>query len=141
MHWPVSYTRKARFSDTDRQGIVFNANYLVYADDALTDYFEAIGMPWDVFVSHGYEAVVGRVEIDFRSPGRFGDVIETRVRVDRVGTTSIVFAFQAVTGDPERVLVEGREVYVVLDAATHEKRPVPDAFVEAVEAVQAGPVR
>ncbi|NIR42254.1 MAG: acyl-CoA thioesterase, partial [Actinobacteria bacterium] len=79
--------RKARFSDTDQQGIVFNANYLVYADDALTDYFEAIGIPWDEFVAAGYEAVVGRIEMDLRSPGRFGDTIETAVRVERIGTT------------------------------------------------------
>ena len=139
MEYPVTYRRRIRFSDTDAQGIVFNANYLRYVDDALTDYFEAIGIPWSQMTERGYEAVVGRVEMDFRSPGRLGDGLVTAVRLSRVGTTSAVFEFTIRDDEDDRVVVEGREVYVFLDHATFAPTPVPGWFVEAVEAVQ-GPL-
>ena len=139
MEYPVTYRRRIRFSDTDAQGIVFNANYLRYVDDALTDYFDAIGIPWSEMTERGYEAVVGRVEMDFRSPGRLGDTLVTAVRLSRVGTTSAVFEFTIRDEESDRVVVEGREVYVFLDHATFAPTPVPGWFVEAVEAVQ-GPL-
>ncbi|MFO7549136.1 MAG: thioesterase family protein [Acidimicrobiia bacterium] len=140
MPFPVTYHRKIRFSDTDAQGIVFNANYLTYVDDALTDYFDALGIPWSEFVERGYEAVVGRVELDFRSPGRLGDTLVTGVEVGRVGTTSAVFEFRTWEEGSQQVVVEGREVYVFLDHTTFEKTPVPDWFIHAVERLQGSPV-
>lgn len=140
MEFPVTYRRKIRFSDTDAQSIVFNANYLTYVDDALTDYFDEVGIPWSEFVERGYEAVVGRVELDFRSPGRLGDTLVTGVRIGRVGTTSAVFEFRIWTEADERTVVEGREIYVFLDHETFQKAPVPDWFIEAVERLQGGPV-
>ena len=40
---PVVYDRRIRFPDCDTQGIVYNPNYLVYWDDAFTDYMDAVG--------------------------------------------------------------------------------------------------
>ena len=40
---PVVYDRRIRFSDCDTQRIVYNPNYLVYWDDAFTDYMDAVG--------------------------------------------------------------------------------------------------
>ena len=40
------YSRRVRFSDTDCQGHVFNANYFVYFDDAVTDFLEQAGIPY-----------------------------------------------------------------------------------------------
>ncbi len=139
MDFPVTYQRKVRFSDSDAQGIVFNGNYLTYFDDTITDYFDALGIPWDEFTSRGYEMVLARAEVDFRSSARIGDVLLTGARVARIGTTSVVFELRTWELESGRTVVEGREVQVVVDAETFQKTPVPDFFVEAVERLQ-GPV-
>ncbi len=139
MDFPVTYQRKVRFSDSDAQGIVFNGNYLTYFDDTITDYFDALGIPWDEFTGRGYEMVLARAEVDFRSSARIGDVLLTGARVARIGTTSVVFELRTWELESGRTVVEGREVQVVVDAETFQKTPVPDFFVEAVERLQ-GPV-
>ncbi len=139
MDFPVTYRRKVRFSDSDAQGIVFNGNYLTYFDDTITDYFDALGIPWDEFTRRGYEMVLARVEIDFRSSARIGETLLTGARVVRIGTTSVVFELRTWELESGRTVVEGREVQVVVDAEKFEKTPVPGFFVEAVERLQ-GPV-
>lgn len=139
MDWPVTYHRKVRFSDSDAQAIVFNGNYLTYFDDTITDYFDAAGLPWSEFTTHGYEMVLGRAEIDFRSSARIGEVLVTGARVARVGTTSVEFVLRTWEEASGRTVAEGREIQVVLDAATLQKAAVPEFFIAAVERLQ-GPV-
>ena len=129
---PVTYERKVRFSDSDMQGIVFNANYLVYWDDALTDYMEAIGLPWSKLNENGDDMVLARTEIDYRKSAVVGDTVRTTVRATRIGRSSISFAFQSTNADSGEVLVEGSQIQVVLDHATFGSKPVPDYFRELI---------
>ena len=136
MDWPVTYTRKVRFSDSDAQGIVFNGNYLTYFDDVITDYFDAIGLPWDEFKARGYDIVLGHVEIDFRSPGRIGSTLVTGARVTKVGRSSITFELQTWDEESGGVVADGKGIQVVVDHETLRPVPVPDFFVDAVTELQ-----
>ncbi|MBI5016802.1 MAG: acyl-CoA thioesterase [Deltaproteobacteria bacterium] len=137
MH-PVCYTRKVRFSDTDCQNVVFNATYFVYFDDAITDYLEALGLPYAEIVRRGHDMVLARAECDFRSPATLGETLETAVGVERVGNTSLVFALAVKEAATGRLVAEGREVYVVLDAASKTSTPVPGYLRDAISALQGG---
>lgn len=138
MTHPVRYTRKVRFSDTDCQAHVFNATYFVYFDDAITDYLEALGIPYAEMTRRGHDLVLGRAECDFRSSGTLGEELETRVGVERVGNTSIVFGLEVVEAATGRLVAQGREVYVVLDHAAKKPVPVPEYLREAIDRLQAG---
>ena len=132
MSEPVAYDRKIRFSDSDSQGIVFNANYLVYWDDALTDYMETIGLPWQSLNDRGDDMVLARTEIDYRQSAVIGDTARTTVRAIRIGTSSIVFAYETTNAATGETLVAGTQVQVVLDHATFEPKPVPDYFRDLI---------
>lgn len=140
MDWPVVYRRKVRYSDSDAQGIVFNANYLVYFDDAIADYFEAMGLPGHELHEKGYEVLVAHAEVDFVAPGRIGDELSVGVGVDRIGTTSVRFLLEVRNEATGSTVVRGHEIYVIVDATTFEKQPVPQFLAEAVTRLQ-GPVQ
>lgn len=140
MTWPVIYRRKIRFSDTDAQGIVFNGNYATYIDDAVTDYLDAAGLPWDAFTRSGYDMVLARSEIDFRSAARLGETLMTGARVARVGTSSVTFELQSWEEGSERVVIDARLVQVIVDHEAMRPKTVPSFFVEAVERLQGAPV-
>jgi acyl-CoA thioester hydrolase len=136
MNYPVVYTRKVRFSDSDIQGHVFNANYVVYFDDAITDYMDAAGLPYSEITARGHDMVLARVECDYRSPGVLGESLEVGVGVERVGNTSLVFGLRIREAAEKRVIAEGKEIYVILDHATHRPTQVPDYMREAVGRLQ-----
>lgn len=140
MEWPVTYRRKIRFSDTDAQGIVFNGNYATYNDDAVTDYLDSLGFSWSEFQEKGFDMVLGRSEIDFRSAARLGDVLVTGARIARIGKTSVVFQLQSFVEADDRVVVDSKLVQVIVDPKTLVPKPAPQFFVEAVEKLQGAPV-
>lgn len=127
----ATYRRKVRYSDTDTQGIVFNANYLVYVDDALTDFFEQVGLPFGDLAAKGVDPVVAHAECDFRSAGRIGDTLVTTVRPGGFGNTSLRFDFDITEEGSDRVVASGHEIYVMVDSETHQPVPVPDFVREA----------
>ena len=80
---------RVRYGECDPQGIVFNANYLLYFDVAFTELWrDAVG-PWQEMVERGYDAVVAHADVDFRAPARYDDVLALRAQVIRLGRTAI----------------------------------------------------
>src|ERR1700689_911564 len=102
---PFVHRLRVRYGECDPQGIVFNANYLLYFDVAFTELWrEAVG-PWQTMVERGVDAVVAETNLKFRAPARFDDELELRARVRQLGTTSITTEID-VTRDSE-LLVQG----------------------------------
>ena len=115
---------RVRYGECDPQGIVFNANYLLYFDVAFTELWrEAVG-PWQDMVKRGIDAVVAEANLRFRSPARYDDVLQLRLQVEELGRTSITTRMD-VCRDAE-VLVEGRLRHVVVDATTWRPAEIPD---------------
>ena len=131
---PIIYDRRIRFSDCDVQGIVYNPNYLVYWDDAFTDYMDTIGCSWDFMVSMGDDVVLARTEIDYRRSVGMGQVARTTARVVRIGRSSIVFEYLTVDADTGETLVEGRQVQVIVDHDTMRPKRVPEYLREMIHA-------
>ena len=127
----VTYKRKIRYSDTDLQGIVFNGNYFTYFDDALTDLLDVLDLTMESLAAMGIDMVTAHAAADFLASARVGDVLATNVMVDRIGTTSITFRLEGVVDGT--VIVQGKVVWVTVDAVTFEKTPVPDEVRSRIE--------
>ncbi|HLG17657.1 MAG TPA: thioesterase family protein [Blastocatellia bacterium] len=120
------HTLRVRFGETDLQGIVFNANYLLYCDVAWTEYFRAMGLTWQGMIDSGVDTVLARSTIEFKSPAKFDDVIEVYTRVASIGNTSIVFEFEIYPEGEDRLISSAQSLYVCVDPRTLEKIRVPD---------------
>jgi len=120
---PFTHSLRVRWAECDPQGVVFNANYLLYFDLAVTELWrEAIG-PWNRLTERGLDAVVAEAGVRYRRPLRFDEEFTVQALVERIGTTSFTVGLTIVR-DGE-VCAEGILRYVMIDAASGEKTPVP----------------
>jgi acyl-CoA thioester hydrolase len=115
---------RVRYGECDPQGIVFNANYLLYFDVAFTELWRAALGPWDGMVEKGIDAVVAEANVRFRSPARFDDELSLRCAVTRMGETSMTTEISVVRGD--ELLVEGWLRHVIVDRSTWRKTAIPE---------------
>ena len=128
---PFRHRLRVRYGECDPQGVVFNANYLAYFDIALTELWrEAIG-PYGDMVAGGVDMVVAEARVRYLGPAGFDDELEIEVLVTRLGTTGMTTRMIVRRG-PDAV-VEGEMRHVFVDAATKEKRPMPDDVRRALE--------
>ena len=132
---------RVRWSETDPQGIVFNANYLMYADIGFTEYIRALGYTFPMPME-GTETDIFAVrsEVDFRDSVRFDEIISIAVRTARIGRSSFTVEFQMRREDA--LLAELRTTYVNAVPDGGGSRPLPTDFVARIEAFErAAPAR
>ena len=63
------------YHDTDSGGVVYYANYLKYLEEARTEYFRSKFQELKTLAERGVLFVVARVEIDYRSPAKYGGIL------------------------------------------------------------------
>src|SRR5260370_38176784 len=100
---PFVHELRVRYGECDPQGIVFNANYLLYFDVAFTELWRAAVGPWQEMVSKGVDAVVAEANLNFRSPARFDDQLGLRVEVAHLGRTALPPEIEVMRG-PARLV-------------------------------------
>ena len=114
----VTWSSPVRFVECDQQGVVFNAHYLVWADEASNAWWEAIGLPWDALTDR-VDPVVKASTLEWSSSARWGDTVTVEAEGERVGRTSVTVRFTVRVG--ERVCCVVRITYV----AQADGRPTP----------------
>jgi len=124
---PFVHELRVRYGECDPQGIVFNANYLLYFDVAFTELWRAAVGPWQEMVEGGVDAVVAEATLRFHAPARFDDELELRAQVMSLGRTAITTDIDVVRG--EELLVHGSLRHVCV--ATHPD-PAEKGLPEAV---------
>ena len=121
---PFRYELRVRYGECDPQGIVFNANYLLYFDVVFTELWRAAIGPWMEMVERGVDAVVAEANVKFLAPARYDDVLTLSALVTRLGRTAITTEID-VLREQER-LIEGRLRHVVVSRETWQKTALPD---------------
>ncbi|MDB4989918.1 MAG: 4-hydroxybenzoyl-CoA thioesterase [Myxococcaceae bacterium] len=134
----VFYRLRVRWSEVDAQGIVFNPNYLAYADLALTEYLRALGLPYtECMKLYGMDWLAARSEVDFVGSALFDDELELAARVEYIGMTSFRMRVGIFRG--EEVLTQIRTTYVNASLTEKKPLPLPAGFIARLEAHERTP--
>jgi acyl-CoA thioester hydrolase len=125
---PQLWSSPVRYIECDQQGVVFNAHYLTWADEASNHWWLAHGLPWDE-VAAQVEPVVKASTLEWTSSARWGDTVAVDADTEKLGRTSVTVRFTIRVG--ERVCCVVRNTYVATDAG----RPTswPDGIRAALE--------
>ncbi len=126
---------RVRWAELDPQGIVFNANYLMYFDIAMTEYMRGIGLLYqDYLKTFGTDIFAVNAGINFRASAVYDDEIDVGARVAQIGRTSVTFAMAVFRKD--ELLVDGSMIYVNADHATKKTAPLPQPFLDRILAFE-----
>lgn len=126
-----SHGFRVRYSECDPQGVVFNANYVAYFDLGFTELWREAFGSYAVMEERGIEMVVAELNVEFRAPARFDEMITLGIGIERLGTTSMTSRLRLHRG--EELLVEGRMRHVVVDARSWQKAEIPAWLRDGLE--------
>jgi acyl-CoA thioester hydrolase len=116
---------RVRWSETDAQGVVFNARYLDYADIAITEYWRAVKFR-DYADGAPMEFHVKKATVTWFAPIKPDEMIEVMARTIATGRTSMtqlveIHGLTEDGSDDLRATVDLVSVHVDLDV----HRPIP----------------
>jgi len=128
---------RVRWAEIDLQRIVFNPHYLTYVDTAFTEYWRAIGIPYEVIPAQlGGDLYVKKSTLEYHGSARLDDMLEVGVKNQRIGNSSLDF-LAGIFRDG-KLLVDCQLLYVFADPLTQTARPVPAVLRALFTAFEAG---
>ena len=120
MPWPVvAASERVRYAETDRMGVAYHSNFLIWFEIGRTTYMREVGFAYRELEAAGYFMPVLTFHGDLRESLRYDDQIEIRTRVTRVRSRQVDFAYEIVKDG--RVVATGSTSHICLD---RDKRPV-----------------
>jgi acyl-CoA thioester hydrolase len=106
---------RVRYAETDRMGLLHHANYLVYFEQARTELLRELGATYKDLEDGGYLLVLTKVEVRYRRPAYYDDLLTVRTRVDRATTVRIDHVYEVLRG--EELIAEGSSTLACVDRA------------------------
>ena len=118
---------RVRYAETDRMGLLHHANYLVYFEQARTELLRQQGLTYRDMEDQGFFLVITNVEVKYRSPARYDDVLTIAATVARTTPVRIEHTYAVTCAG--RSVADGKTTLACVDRAG-KLQALPDWFRE-----------
>jgi acyl-CoA thioester hydrolase len=128
-----------RFSETDAQGVVHNAVYLVWFEIARVAYLGQFPGGYKGLVEQGIDATTTEAHVRYQDGARFDD--ELRIHVRARDVRGARFRFEYVVervNEPAAVVAEGWTAHACVNAETLRPTRMPGWLAEAIAGLEGG---
>jgi acyl-CoA thioester hydrolase len=114
-----------RYAETDKMGVVYYANYLVWFEVGRTDLLRDAGWSYRDMETDGYALPVIEAHCTYRAPAKYDDDLEVRTTGAMLSPVRVEFTYEIVRAADNATLVTGTTVHATLDRAGRPCR-LPD---------------
>ena len=125
---------RVRYSETDKMGIVYYANYLVWFEIGRAEFCRARGFSYrDMEESDDAFLVVAESYCRYKAPAYYDDEIVIRTHITELRRRSLRFGYEVVRVNDGQVLAEGETGHVVTDG-DGRVRSFPEGYIQRLTA-------
>src|SRR4051794_3903963 len=104
---------RVRYAETDRMGLLHHANYLVYFEQGRTELLRQSGRSYKELEDAGHFLVLVKVEVRYRLPARYDELLTVRTIVTRTTPVRIEHCYEVVRAG--QLLAEGNSTLACVD--------------------------
>lgn len=120
----ITETRlRARYAETDRMGVVYYSNYLVWMEVGRVALCKALGFNYrDMENEDGVLLAVAEASCRYRSPARFDDEVVIKTWIERANSRLVVFGYEMRLAENDAVLATGHTSHIYVDSSMQRTR-------------------
>jgi acyl-CoA thioester hydrolase len=115
-------TVRVRYAETDKMGVVYYANYLVWFEIGRTDWLRETGWTYSAMESEGLALPVIEAHCEYKAGARYDDEIEIRTRARLVSPVRIAFDYDAVRLADGQTVATGYTVHATINRSGRPTR-------------------
>jgi len=114
---PTSLTTlRVRYAETDRMGVVYYANYLVWFEVARANLLRDLGWTYREMEETGVFLPVIEAQCEYRRPARYDDEIEVRTTGRLVSAVRLEFQYEVSVRGQDQIAAVGRTMHAATGA-------------------------
>lgn len=119
---------RVRYAETDKMGVAYYANYLVWFEVGRSEFCRRKGFSYAELERLGYLLVVTDVHCRYRNSARYDDLLTVRTRLKGINKRMITFGYQILRNGTDVVIAEGETRHLSIDL-NGKARSLPEDFV------------
>ncbi len=127
---------RVRFVDTDASRRIHYSALFRHFEIAETEFLRSLDSGYAQWFDRGLSIPRVHVEADYVAELNFDDEIDIEVRIERLGESSVTFAFRVVKLKTGQEAARGRIVGDCIDATYAQSMPIPADIRAALERSQ-----
>jgi acyl-CoA thioester hydrolase len=121
---------RVRYSETDKMGIVYYANYLVWFEIGRAEYCRARGFSYrDMEENDDAFLVVAEAYCRYKAPAYYDDELIVRTHITELRKRSLRFGYEIVRASDGQVVAEGETGHVVT-GSDGRVRSFPEGYAQ-----------
>jgi acyl-CoA thioester hydrolase len=113
-------SHKVAFYETDAMGVVHHSNYVRYLEHARVEFLNEHDRPYEQYIELGFHVPVTRVEVNYKRPCRFAEVIDIVCWPAWMRHASFGFAYKLTCGG--EFVASAETSHAVVDATGRPQR-------------------
>ena len=106
---------RVRYAETDKMGVVYYANYLVWFEVARADLLRSLGWTYREMELDGVSLPVIEAHCDYHRPARYDDEIEVKTEGRLLSPVRMEFQYHVIRKHDDVLSATGRTVHAALD--------------------------
>jgi acyl-CoA thioester hydrolase len=119
---------RVRYAETDKMGIVYYANYLIWFEIGRTEFCRARGFSYrDMEENEDAFLVVAESYCRYKAAAFYDDELLVRTHITEMRKRSLRFGYEIVRASDGQIIAEGETGHVVTDASGRV-RSFPDGY-------------
>ena len=120
-----------RYAETDRMGVVYYANYLIWMEVGRTDYLAEIGFPYSSLERDGVLFPACNASIRFFRPSYYEDRLAVLTSIESLQSRKVMFGYRVMRGN--ELVVSGKTEHICVDFQMRVKK-IPAKLFKALKA-------
>src|SRR5258708_12336645 len=115
-HWHEALLR-VRYAETDKMGVVYHANYLIWFEIGRTEFCRARGFSYrDMEENENSFLVVAEAYCRYKAPAYYDDELIVRTHITELRRRSLRFGYEIVRSSNGQVVPHGETGHALTDS-------------------------
>ena len=108
-------TFHVRYAETDAQGIVHHASYIMYFEEGRSEYIRKRGTSYAEFERSGFFLAVTEINARYLKSARYDDLLTVRCWVSEARSRTLTFEYEIVQATSQERLLTGYSKHICLN--------------------------
>lgn len=106
---------KVRYAETDKMGIVYHSNYLIYFEIGRTEFINKCGMSYSQMEEIGIMIPLLESNCRYMQGAKYEDELIVRTWIEELGAAKVKFNYSIVREVDQKEITKGSTLHVFVD--------------------------
>lgn len=135
LSYTVDTTTRVRYSETDKMGYVYYGNYPTFFEMGRVECLRSLGLPYKDMEDQGVMLPVMDLNIQYKSPAKYDDLITIRTTISSLKGSRISFEYE-IFHENGNLLTIGQTTLVFVQASTMRPTRPTEEIIEKLKPFQ-----